>query len=196
MDCTPETTRDWASYYARTASLPYPERTAKFLEHIPDKGRVLDFGAGTGGWSAAFLRDRDDLIIDAIDRNIDQAVMLPENWRGEKIKASFQEFVPTKLYDGIWAFSTLFFLDKTDLSECFHKLTSALKPNGVISFTMVDDCHTAGVAKFHGLSKSEILEMLSRESMEVSTFTLEENVVYGKTKIVIPTYYVTAKKIS
>lgn len=196
MERSKDTLRDWDSYYSRTAHLPRPEITAKFLDQIPNEGRVLDFGAGSGRWSAAFLRDRADLIVDALDRNIDQAILLPENWRGEKIKSSFQEFVPTKSYDGIWAFATLFFMDKADMGACFHKLASALKPNGTISFTMVDDCHAASAAKFYGLSKEEILDMLRKEGLEATALTLEGHATYGKTKMVIPTYAVTAKKLA
>jgi methylase of polypeptide subunit release factors len=102
---------NWDSYYTLTANLPKPAMTASFLEAIPHKGAILDFGAGSGRWSAAFLRDRPDVIIDMLDQNI-QAALLPENGRGEKIASSFQDFVPSKTYDGIWAFATLFFIDK------------------------------------------------------------------------------------
>lgn len=181
----------WDEYYARTLNLPGPEHTARFLANIPSAGHILDFGAGSGRWSAAFLRDRPDLTIDALDQNIDQAALLPENWHGEKIKSSFQNFMPAKTYDGIWAFAALFFLEKRDLNNCFHKLASGLKENGFISFTMVDDCHAASTEKFHGLSKYGILEMLGREGLELTSLEFHADIKYSL--ITIPTYFVTAK---
>ncbi len=190
-----EPRHDWNPYYARTATLPEPEMTTPFLDQMPRGGRILDFGAGSGRWSAAFLRDRPDLVVDAIDRNIDEARLLPEPWQGQKIKASFQEFTTTQSYDGIWAFATLFFMEKPELIKCFHRLASALKDNGTISFTMVDRCHAAEAAKFHGLSKTEILEMVKKEGLKVTSLILDAHAAYGTANIVIPTFSVTARKI-
>jgi trans-aconitate methyltransferase len=195
MERSKDSSHKWDAYYARTAVLPKPEIAARFLDKIPQDGHILDFGAGSGRWSAAFLRDRPDLTIDALDQNIDQATLLPETWRGEKIKSSFQAFEPSKSYDGIWAFATLFFMEKKESGECFHKLATSLKEGGTISFTMVDDCHAASASKFHGLSKSEILDMLGKEGLNLTSLELNEQATYGPAKTVIPTYTVTASKV-
>lgn len=195
MERSKDSPHKWDSYYAQTAVLPKPELAQQFLSKIPQDGRLLDFGAGSGRWSAAFLRDRPDLTIDALDQNVDQAALLPKKWPGEKIKSSFQAFEPSKSYDGIWAFATLFFMEKKELGECFHKLASTLKEGGTISFTMVDDCHAAKVCKFNGLSKSEILDMLGNECLSLTSLELNEKAAYGPNKTVIPTYTVTASKV-
>lgn len=185
---------NWESYYARTAALPKPEMTAGFLNHIPANGHILDFGAGSGRWAAAFLRDRADIALDALDQNIDQATLLPEALPGEKIKSSFQEFKPSRAYDGIWAFATLFFMNKDDMGECFHKLASALKEGGVMSFSMVDDCHAAESVRFHGLSEAGIRDMLKTEGLDLVKLELNPQAAYGPNKITIPTYSVMARK--
>jgi len=194
MERSKDSPHNWDSYYARTAFLPKPEITAQFLDKIPQNGRLLDFGAGSGRWSAAFLRDRPDLTIDALDINIDQAALLPETWRGKKIKSSFQDFEPSMSYDAIWAFATLFFMEKKELGECFHRLVTSLKEGGTISFTMVDDCHTAKAFKVHGLSKAEILDMLKKEGLNLTSLELNKKTTYGTENTVVPTYTVTAGK--
>jgi hypothetical protein len=73
-------------------------------------------------------------------------------------------------------------------------LAGALKENGTIAFTMVDDCHAADAAKFHGLSKNEIVDMLEKEGLEAISIALEKHAIYGANKMVIPTYAITAKK--
>ena len=90
----------------RVIELPEPEYTEHFLSKVLEGGRVLDFGAGNGRWAAAFLRDRPDIEIDVLDQNIEKATILPEDWQGEKIKSSFQDFCPSKQYDGIWSKQT------------------------------------------------------------------------------------------
>ena len=194
MELSKDSPHIWDSYYARTAVLPQSEITVQFLEKIPQEGRLLDFGAGSGRWSAVFLTDRPDLTIDALDQNIDHATLLPEIWAGEKVKSSFQTFELTRSYDGIFAFATLFFVNKTELGECFHKLAIALKEGGTIFFTMVDDCHEANAFKFHGLSKLGILDMLEKEGLSLASLELNEQTRYGSNKMIVPTYTVTASK--
>ncbi len=184
----------WDLYYEQTAILPKPGNTARFLGNIPQNGSLLDFGAGSGRWSAAFLRDRSDLIIDALDQNIDKATLLPESWAGEKIKSSFQDFTPSRTYDGIFAFATLFFMNKKEVGDCFHKLSASLNEGGTFSFTMIDNCNAARAANMHGLSKTEILDMLKKEGLSLTSLELDEKVTYGPNKLVIPTYNVIARK--
>ncbi len=196
MDYVSSDQHNWQDYYARTAQLPRPVATSPFLNQIPHEGRVLDFGAGSGRWSAAFFRDRPDLTIDMLDQHIDQASLIPENWHGQKIKSSFQEFIPTQSYDGIWAHATLFFMTKSEMEACFHKMALALKDNGIISFTLVEDCHAANVVKFHGYSEDYIINLLRNEPLELVDIRRYPHTTYGQNNIEIPTYYVTARKIS
>jgi hypothetical protein len=187
---------DWDKYYVNTTGIPESKRTESFLSHIPNSGRILDFGAGSGRWAIAFSRDRSDLIIDVIDQNIDKAVLLQGDWRGEKIKSSFQDFYPrSSYYDGIWAEASLFFLNNVDLRACFNKLTSALKDNGIIYFSMTDDCPTAHKLGYSGLSESDISSMLRKEGMKTISF-FDKQEIYRLEKFEIKTYYVIAQKIS
>jgi trans-aconitate methyltransferase len=184
----------WTSYYQRTAKLPDPTLTQDFLDHIPLQGSILDFGTGSGRWSAAFLRDRPDLTIDTIDQNIHRASLLAEPWPGQKIQSSFQDFVPPASYDGIWAWAVLFFLPGDELKTCFHKLATALKQGGVISFSMVDDCDTSRELKFHGQSKESTLQMMSSENLNIIAQSENLQAVYAEQKVIVPTWYITASK--
>ncbi len=157
--------KNWGSFYARTMHLPAAEFTADFLKYLPLNGRLLDFGAGSGAWSAAFLRDRLDILIDALDKNIDDARALPSDFNGQRFKQSFQDFHAAKPYDAIWARSVLFFLQPDELTPCFHQLASALTKGGIIAFTMVENCSNAALAKFYGMSETAIREMLDKEEL-------------------------------
>lgn len=194
MDRSPPKPRDWDAYYARTAQLPGPDKTCAFLDTVPMHGRVLDFGAGSGRWSAAFLRDRPDVTIDALDQHIDKATLLPASWSGEKIASSFQDFRPTQSYDAIWAQSVLFFLPPDALRPVFHRLACALLKDGVIAFTMVEEGHVSRAAKFHGMTEDAILHMLDEEGLEVTSLMRHPDTRYGTDGLVIPTYDITARK--
>lgn len=193
-DLTGSEQKPWDSFYARTMHLPSPHLTKSFIELLPARARVLDFGAGSGAWTAAFLRDRPELMIDALDMNIDQAKALPENFNGQKLQLRFQEYqgVPNS-YDAIWARSVLFFLPPRERDVCFHELAKSLPSNGILSFTMVDDSKNASLAKFHGMSEPSILKMLDKEGLELVSIS-RITPPYGPTRIIVPTFDISARK--
>jgi cyclopropane fatty-acyl-phospholipid synthase-like methyltransferase len=188
------TQKPWDNFYARTMHLPSPQLTKNFIDQLPAHARVLDFGAGSGAWTAAFLRDRPDLTIDALDMNIDQAMALPEKLNGQKLQLCFQEYkgIPDT-YDAIWARSALFFLHPRERDDCFHELAKSLPSKGLLSFTMVDDVEKATLAKFHGMSEPAILTMLDKEGLELVSIS-RITPPYGPTRIIVPTFDISARK--
>jgi len=185
---------NWQRYYSNTMLLPESDKLAGFLGAIPPGGRVLDFGAGTGRWAAAMLRDRPDIIIDLLDQNIHAATLLPDTWCGEKIAVNFQDFVPTHRYDGIWSFASLFFLEAKLFAPCFRTLVSALLPNGRLFFTMIEAGDAATSMRLHGMTKPEIEALLAQEALELVALKHTSASTYGAKKTTIPTYFVTARK--
>ncbi len=190
---TPEDTRDWSKFYARTMHLPSPDYTREFLDNVPENGRVLDFGAGSGAWTLAFLRDRPDATFDALDKNIDKTI-LPDDFKGQRLAKRFEDYrAPAEPYHAIWARSVLFFLARPALEQCFHELAKSLAPKGVIAFTMVDDCHATTSARFHGMSEDAIREMMAREGLELVKIK-HYSPPYGDKAIPIPTFDITARR--
>lgn len=185
--------KKWDGFYARTMHLPQPKLTEAFLSFLPAMARVLDFGAGSGAWSAAFLRDRPDLSIDVLDQNIESASALPGEFSGKRIKQSFQDFRAGDAYEAIWARSVLFFLPPQELSACFHQLSNALTHGGIFAFTMVEACDNASLCTFHGMTDQAIRNMLDDEGFEILSMTYGE-FPYTTQRIVIPTYEVFARK--
>lgn len=186
--------RPWDSFYARTAHLPSPELTSEFLTALPHGARLLDFGAGSGAWTAGFLRDRTDLAIDVLDQNIEHAQSLPEGFAGQRLAQRFQDYRATDAsYDAIWARSVLFFMPRKEMESCFHELSASLVSGGTIAFTMVDDCPAAALCKFNGMSESSMLEILDREGLELVKVSCLD-APYGAKRISIPTFDVTARK--
>lgn len=184
----------WDSFYARTQYLPSPEATSSFLNHLPRNAKVLDFGTGSGRWAAAFIRDRPDLTIDLLDQNIEQASLIPEKWKGKIIKTSFENYVPSKKYHGIWSFASLFFMNNSDLEKCLSKLIDALEENGVIEFSMVDKCPAADNFKLYGMAEVAMRKILEEKKLLIDSIKLNNDAKYGKNMLLIPTYHVRATK--
>jgi trans-aconitate methyltransferase len=194
MDRPQAPAKPFGEFYQRTQELPPSKQTNSFLSKIPKKGIILDFGAGTGRWSAAFLRDRPDLSIDAIDRHIERANLLDDD-RVHKIKSDFEEFTPEREYDGIWAFAALLFLKPAELEKSFRQLATSLKQGGIIEFSMVHDCEAAKQFGVYGQSRKAIDALIEKNGLLIESLLLDEEAKYGKNGLVIPTYDVRATKL-
>lgn len=174
--------------------LPSPEMAADFLQQLPANAHILDFGAGTGAWSAAFLRDRPDVFIDVLDQNIAHAKALPDDFKGKKLALRFQDFrAPDTPYDAIWARSVLFFMPAAELAPCFHQLSRSLHTHGLLAFTMVDDSPDTTLAKFYGMAEPRLMEMLDKEGFNLVKLT-RSTPPYGATKTPLLTFNIYARK--
>lgn len=148
-------------------------------------------GCGTGRWAASFHRDRPDITIDVLDRSLSHT-HLPADLSGARYTTTFEAFTPDKLYDGIWSFAALFFLKRDDFFAVLQKLSSALKPSGILAFTMVDDCEHARAFKFFGLSEEHLTAAIA--SAGLSIVTMRQSLKkYGDNDTEILTFFVTAK---
>lgn len=182
-------------YFRLTQELPRADQIQEFLHLIPEHGCILDFGCGTGRWALAFLRDRPDLTIDLVDKNLDKSNLIPPDWTGEKFHLDFNDFTPCKTYDAIWAFSALFFLSPEEIPRVMHTLSNTLKLGGITEFTMVDDCVAATAANFTGMNRQDIKKMLQKEHLIPIAIQLDNDAEYGLSKLKIPTFYIRARKM-
>ena len=185
---------NWDEYFARTQTLPELSKIKAFVDHLPAKPRILDYGCGTGRFSAAFAKVIEDATIDVIDQHLDKSIHISENWRGTRYQHRLEEFVPEFSYDGIWAHAILFLLPKPELKQQFSLLANALKTKGVFEFNLVENGDGATRAHFTGLDIESIHEMLRENKLAAISFQKEENARYGKHKEIIPTYNVIAIK--
>lgn len=117
-------------FVATTQTVDFEDTQKKFLENIKMGSHILDFGCGSGRDTRYFLNH--GYTVDAIDGSEDMC-KLATKYTGIKVKQMlFQELDEQEKYDGIWACSSILHLPIEELESVLNKMSSALKPEGII----------------------------------------------------------------
>ena len=113
-----------------TISVEFSATQNRFLSHLPAVARILDFGCGSGRDTKAFLDQ--GYHVEAIDGS-EELCKLASQYTGIQVRHMlFQELSAVSEYDGIWACSSILHLPLEELYEVLYKMSTALKPNGII----------------------------------------------------------------
>lgn len=118
------------SFVSATVDAEMGELLSVFLELLPDGGRVLDWGCGSGRDSLAMMRagydvvpaDLSDAMADATEALTGLAVR----------RESFADLDDEGAFDGIWASASLLHVPSKDLPAALARAVRALKPGGVL----------------------------------------------------------------
>lgn len=117
-------------FYTNTISVEFTATQNRFLSHLPPVSYILDFGCGSGRDTKAFLDQ--GYRVEAIDGS-EELCKLASQYTGIQVRHMlFQELSEVSEYDGIWACSSILHLPQDELSNVMRKMTTALKPNGII----------------------------------------------------------------
>ena len=113
-----------------TLSVDFRQTQDRFLDKLPDRAYVLDFGCGSGRDTKYFI-DK-GYIVDAIDGS-EELCKIASAYTGILVKQMFfEELDETEKYDGIWACSSILHLPRRGLSEVLMKMSVALTDKGVV----------------------------------------------------------------
>ena len=117
-----------AGYVADTADVEFGKLQREFARRLPEGGRVLDLGCGSGRDSLAFLRA--GLAVDTVDGSAQMVRAASELTGLPVIHATFSDYEPAGPYDGIWACSSLLHVPAAQLAGVIAKYARALKLGG------------------------------------------------------------------
>lgn len=123
-------------FVAGIANVEFGALQHEFVRRLPEGGRILDLGCGSGRDSLAFLKV--GFAVDAVDGSAEM-VKAASELTGHKVEhATFADFEPKGGYDGIWACSSLLHVPVAELPSIVAKYAAALKPDGTfyISFKL------------------------------------------------------------
>ena len=113
-----------------TLNVDFAEIQHMFLELLPEKATILDFGCGSGRDTKHFLEQ--GYSVDAIDGSL-ELCRAASDYTGIKVKHMyFHELDDYEKYDGIWACASVLHLEKKELPEVLRKMSAATKKNGII----------------------------------------------------------------
>lgn len=103
-----------------------------FLDNLPANSKILDLGCGHGIPVAELISNRGHRIV-GVDRSekllaFARNAMPAHEW----ILSDLDSFEINDIYDGIVIWDSLFHLPRTEHLTLLRKVSSALKPNGVL----------------------------------------------------------------
>ena len=113
-----------------TLNVNFKATQDKFINKLPSKGYILDFGCGSGRDTKYFLAK--DFNVDAIDGSIELCKIASEYTNIKVRYMYFNELSIVNKYDGIWACSSILHLSLDDLVDVFKRMSKALKDEGII----------------------------------------------------------------
>ena len=117
-------------FYDTTVNVPFAATQQRFLEKLPARARILDFGCGSGRDTKYFLGR--GYQVEAIDGSA-ELCRLASAYTGTEVKQMlFQDLTAVDTYHGIWACSSILHLPPDELAEVMKKMAAALKNRGVI----------------------------------------------------------------
>lgn len=119
-----------AEYRASTISINMTNLYSRFLQYIPQGGRILDAGCGPGRDAKAF-KDM-GYFVDAFDASEKMVLYAREHTGLPVQQLTFAELEKTECYDGVWACASLVHLCPAQIDESLNKLATSLVKGGVM----------------------------------------------------------------
>ncbi len=116
-------------FIENTKDIDMSEFYLEFLPMIPNAGRILDIGCGSGRDSLYFQNRGFEVY--AIDSS-EEMIHYVSSFLGEKAQMKdVMEINEDNFYDGIWACASLLHLKKDEISKVFEKISRAMKNDSV-----------------------------------------------------------------
>ena len=135
-----------------------------FLNLLPDFGRILDLGCGSGRDALAFKNM--GYQIEAMDYSA-ELVKQASDLTGIEVRLqSFYDLDEINTYDGIWACASLLHCERHRLVDVLQRMIQSLKANGVIymSFKYGDQDREKDGREFTDLNEQQAGELLNHFS--------------------------------
>jgi len=146
-----------------------------FEKYLPDTGKILDIGFGSGRDSLYFSKKYEVVSIDNSEAFVEQAKNILSN---KVLLLDVRDMPYEEEFDGIWACASLLHLSYAELPEVLNKCYNALKPNGIMymSFKYGDFAGERNGRYFTDLNEDRLHEVLSYTKFELLEFKITNDV--------------------
>ncbi len=154
-------------FFQNSVDADMSEWRNRFLRYLPDGGRILDAGCGSGRDSKAFIREGYSVV--AFDASREMCKKASELLGQEVWQIRFDEMSFDEEFDGVWACASLLHVSERELLEVLSKIHKALKDNGIFyaSFKYGDGVTQRGDRVFTDFKEDGIKELLGKAGFEV-----------------------------
>lgn len=116
-------------YFNSTLNVDMTNTYKEFLKLVPEGGKILDLGCGSGRDSMNFIKLGYEVIaVDGAKKLAKRASVLLGK---EVIVSTFEELELKEKFHGIWACASLLHIKREDLKTVLNNLYNNLEDNGV-----------------------------------------------------------------
>ena len=117
-------------YFNETVNSFVAQAAEEFLSFVPEKGRILDCGCGSGRDTKYFLSLGYD--VDAVDAS-EELCTLASRYANHEVRCmDYWDIAEDEVYDGIWAQASLLHERRENLPTLFSLLSRLLRKGGVL----------------------------------------------------------------
>lgn len=102
----------------------------RFLRYVPEHGKILDLGCGSGRDTKAFIQR--GYSVEAIDGSSEMCRLAGEHCGIQVRCMDFNDLNEIEKYDAIWACASLLHVAKEQMTDILSKMRDALVNSGVM----------------------------------------------------------------
>ncbi len=154
-------------FYDKTVNADMSYWRNRFLKYIPDGGRILDAGCGSGRDSKAFIGQGYSVV--AFDASREMCKKAAELLGQEVWQMRFDEMAFEDEFDGVWACASLLHVSENEIDDAIQRIKTSLSDNGILyaSFKYGDGTTEKHERSFLNYTEETIQEMMEREGFEI-----------------------------
>ena len=117
-------------FFDSTVNADMSAHYERFIKYVPEHGKILDFGCGSGRDTKAFLQRGYE--VEAIDGSSEMCKLASEHCGIQVRCMDFNDLNEIDKYDAIWACASLLHVVKEQMPDILSKMRDALVNSGVM----------------------------------------------------------------
>ena len=167
-------------FYAGSVDADMSEWRNRFIKYLPDGGRVLDAGCGSGRDSKAFIMQGYSVV--AIDASREMCLRASELLGQEVWQMRFDEMSFEDEFDGVWACASLLHVPVTEMADVLRKIKHGLRPAGIFyaSFKYGEGETVKDERKFTNYTLESVCELVEGAEFRVLECDISYDVRLGR----------------
>ena len=152
----------------------------RFIKYLPDGGRVLDAGCGSGRDSKAFIMQGFSVV--AIDASREMCKRASELLGQEVWQMRFDEMSFDDEFDGVWSCASLLHVQVSEMADVLKKIKHGLRPEGIFyaSFKYGEGETVKDVRSFTNYTLESVCELLKGAGFRVLECDISYDVRPGR----------------